>query len=162
YLWASGPVPLAVRLSDTRTWLANLVLLQRPLNRPDVWGVFWSLHYEVALYVVCSLLFACRLLDRVGAKTIVVFLLVYALAGAAWPGVTGKPPGNGDLRMVVLAALCGLLAQRYTTRRVGRGAFYGLLSGLFAVTLLVWSVNHALFPAVATLGQLGRAGVVMG
>jgi len=46
--------------------------------------------------------------------------------------------------------------------KLSRRALYGLVLGFAAVALLVWSVNHALFPELVPLGQLGRFACVWG
>ena len=161
YLLLGGPLPIGVGLSDTTTWLANLALLQGCLNCPNVWGVFWSLHFEVALYIICSALFACGLLHRIGPRTIVALLVGFALVCTAKLLLTGKPAEFMYNRIIVLAALFGLIAYRYTAGRIPRATFYGLLSGLFAVVLFVWGVNHLLYPSVATFGQLIRYAVLV-
>jgi peptidoglycan/LPS O-acetylase OafA/YrhL len=152
YLYVGGPLQIGVQLSDAKTWLANLALFQGVLKRPNVWGVFWSLHFEVALYCICSVLFACGLLHRIGAKTSAALLVGFALDCAAKLLITGKPAEHVYLRLIVLAALSGLLAQRYVAGRIARGTFYGLLSGVFAVVVLTWLVNLLLDPTATTFG----------
>lgn len=160
YLWAGGPVALDVRLSDTGAWLANLVLLQRPLGRPDVWGVFWSLHFELALYVLCWGLFVLGVLHRIGPRTIAVLLVGFALAVTAKLLRTKNPTDDLYNWMIVLSALFGLISYRYFAGQLTRRTYYGLLGGLAATALAIWGVNHALYPAVATYAQLLRAGMI--
>lgn len=162
YLCVGGPLPLDVQLADTTSWLANLTLLQGCLGRPNVWVVFWSLHFELVLYVFCSALFSCKLLHRIGTRTFLALLAGFAIAFSTGTMLMGKPPGNGDMRLVILAALFGFIAQRYTARRMSRATFYWLLTGIFTVVLFMWSVNHLLFPSVATWIQLMRWVVVVG
>lgn len=156
YLLLGGQTPIGVELGDTKTWLANAGLLQRVLNTPNIWGVYWSLHYEVALYIVCSILFACGLLRRIGPKSLVAILVGYAVGFSALPWLKGSPSGNGDLRLVLLACLFGLMVQRYLAQRMTRATFYGLLAGMFAVTLTVWGANRLSFPEATTVAQLLR------
>jgi peptidoglycan/LPS O-acetylase OafA/YrhL len=151
-----------VRLGDWRVWLSNLVLMQRWLGHPNVWEVFWSLHFEVAFYVVCSLLSACGLLRRIGARTFAWLLVGFALACTARLLRTKNPTDDAYNYLIVLSSLFGMAAHRYTAGRMSRRAFYGLLAGLFGVMFFVWGVNHHLYPAVATHGQLIRIVVVGG
>src|SRR5262249_12891213 len=58
YLALGGPRPLAIRLDDGTSWLANLTMCQGFLRRPDAWGVYWTLQLELVIYATCSLLFA--------------------------------------------------------------------------------------------------------
>ena len=156
YLFFGGPTPIGVELFEWKTWLANAGLLQRVLNVPNVWGVYWSLHFEVSLYIVCSILFVFGLLRHIGPRTFVALLVGYAIGFSVLPWLKGSPSGNGDLRLVILACLFGLMVQRYLAGRMSRAMFYGLLGGLFAVTLTVWGVNHLLFPEATTVAQLLR------
>jgi peptidoglycan/LPS O-acetylase OafA/YrhL len=67
YLRAGGTLGgVGVKLSDTASWLSNLVLAQGCLNRPNVWEVFWTLPYELMIYAACSVLFLFGLMRRVG------------------------------------------------------------------------------------------------
>lgn len=151
---------LSVQISDTKTWLANLTLLQAWLNRPNVWGVFWSLHFEVAFYIVCSILSACRLLPRIGARTYGALLIAFGLGCIARLLRTKNPTDDMYNYLIVHSALFGLLAYRYATGKVTRRVFYGLISGLAGVLFLVWCVNHLLYPSVATPGQLMRSVII--
>src|SRR5262249_35789389 len=83
YVMAGGPLPVGAPLSDSTTWIANITLLQGCLGRPNIWEVFWSLHFEVAFYVVCSGLFACGFLHRVGPRAVAALLLAIALVTTA-------------------------------------------------------------------------------
>jgi peptidoglycan/LPS O-acetylase OafA/YrhL len=42
-------------------WLANVTMLQHFLGRPDALGLYWSLAWEMAFYLLISLLFLFRL-----------------------------------------------------------------------------------------------------
>ncbi|MBA4064302.1 MAG: hypothetical protein C0501_11435 [Isosphaera sp.] len=166
YLAVDGRLPVSAGQADPGTWVANLFLAQGAAGRPDIWGVYWSLHFELVIYAACSALFACGLLRRVGARTIGAVLAGYALACAAKPLVTGRPPSPGDARLVVLVVLFGLLAHRYLAGRVSRRAFGWLSAAFPAVVVAVWGVHRLRFPEVATAGNLARLlgllGAVMG
>jgi peptidoglycan/LPS O-acetylase OafA/YrhL len=159
----AGGEGVGVGLSDTRSWLANLVLFQGWLNRPHVWGVFWTLPYELLIYATCSLLFGCRLLNWVGGRVCLALVVVFALWGVGQPLLVGKPMAIDGMRRVVLApCLFGLVAHRYAAGQLGRRLLYGLLTSLAATLVLVWAVNHALFPSSVTTGQLGRVACLWG
>jgi peptidoglycan/LPS O-acetylase OafA/YrhL len=159
----AGGGGIGVQLSDTRTWLANLLLLQGCLNCPHVWGVFWTLPYELLIYATCSLLFGCRLLNRVGGRVCIALVVVIALVGVGRPLLAGKPMAIDGMRRVVLfPCLFGLVAHRYAAGQLGRRWLYGLLTSLAATVVLVWAVNHALFPSDVTPGQLGRMACLWG
>ncbi len=162
YLVAGGPVPLDVRLTDTGAWLAHLVLLQRYLGFPDLHGAYWSLHYEVILYATCSVLFALGWLRQIGPRSFVGILIGFTLLSIVAPIVTKRPPGDGNLRMVMMAAVFGLLAQQYVKGQITRRVCYASLTGMIAAAVLVWSVHNALFPSIATTNQLVRSVVTMG
>jgi peptidoglycan/LPS O-acetylase OafA/YrhL len=160
--WLGGPNRIVVGLSDTKTWLANLTLLQGFLNQPHVWGVFWTLQYELVIYAVFSLLFACGWLNRVGGRVSLALIAGFALLGVGRVLFLGQSAGIG-LRMAVVACpLFGWLARRYTTGRLRRGTFYGLVTGLFAAVVLTWAVSHARFPSDTTPLQLGRFACLWG
>ncbi len=161
YLCVGGPLPLSVQLTDATTWLANLTLLQAWLHRPNVWGVFWSLHFEVAFYLLSSILFACGLLHRMGARGFAAVLIGFFLACTAKLLRTKNPTDDLYNWMIALSALFGLFAYRYCTGCLSRAVFYSLLGGLWSAVLLIWSVNHALYPSIATSGQLMR-GLITG
>jgi len=63
---------------------------------------------------------------------------------------------------VVACPLFGWLARRYTTARLRRGTFYGLVSGLFAAVVLTWAVSYARFPSDTTPLQLARFACLWG
>jgi peptidoglycan/LPS O-acetylase OafA/YrhL len=153
---------VGVALDDTKNWLLNLALLQGCLNRPNIWGPFWSLHYEVGLYIVFSLLFTLGILKRMGPRASVLLLVAFAVGGGLWPLVTGRPPGEGGLRMVVMAVLFGYLARHYVEGRVGARAFYALCAGQFLAILLIEAIHYALVPSAAAGVRLLRYGAVMG
>jgi peptidoglycan/LPS O-acetylase OafA/YrhL len=158
-----GGGPLPVRLTDTKTWLANLVLLQELLKLPHVWGVFWTLPFEVLIYIVCALLFACRLLDRIGARTCFALIAGFGLLSVARPLLSGKPiPVDGMRNVVFACTLFGLIAHRYVEGRIGRRSLYGLLAAMAGAVLLGWGVNHALFPSEVRFGHLGRIALIWG
>src|SRR5262249_33705144 len=129
-------------------------------GRHNAWEVSWSLPLEVAFYVICSVLFACRLLHRIGAKTFAVLLILFALACTAKLLRTKNPTDDVYHWMIVLSAPLGLLASRYVAGRVSRRAFYGLLAGVCGTLFYVWCLNHLLYPSVATYGQLVRSVVI--
>jgi peptidoglycan/LPS O-acetylase OafA/YrhL len=162
YVAFAGSNLLRVNLSDTTTWLANAALLQGWLNRPHVWDVYWSLHYEVGFYILCSVLFGVGLLNRVGPRSFAALLVGFALVFSFGYKLAGKSPGSGDLRLVMLAALFGFVCYRHSAGRLSRGTFYGLLAGAGAAVLVVWGVNHLWYPSAATVGQLARYAVLMG
>src|SRR5262249_55726718 len=145
YLCVGGPLRLDVSLTDPTTWLADVALLQKWLGRPNVWEGFWSLHFEVAFYVICSVLFACRLLHLNGAKTFAVLLILFALVCTAKLLRMKNPTDYVYHWIIVLSAPLGLLASRYVAGRVSRRAFYGLLAGVCGTLFYVWCLNHLLY-----------------
>lgn len=162
YLYLGGTYHLDVSLSDTTSWLANLGLLQAWLHRPNVWGVFWSLHFELAFYILCSILFACGVLHRIGTKLFAAGLLGFGLLCTARLLRTKNPTDDMYNWLIVLSALFGMMAQRYALGKVTRRAFIGLFACLVGVLLFIWVVNHLLFPHVATFAQLYRSVVIVG
>lgn len=62
-LTRNGLYHLEVSLEKPGVWLVNLTMLQGFLNRPNVLGVFWTLHLELVIYIACSILFSFRLLQ---------------------------------------------------------------------------------------------------
>src|SRR5262249_45636561 len=138
-----GGEGVSILLSDTKTWIANLLLLQSYLNCPHVWGVFWTLPCELLIYAVCSLLFACRLLNRIGGRVCITLMVVFALSAMANALLAGKPGVMDGMRSIVLfPSVFGLIAYRYVTGRLGWRFLCGLLIGLAASVVLTWAVNH--------------------
>ncbi len=162
YLVCGGTLLLSVSLDDSMTWIANLLLFQGILGRPNIWEVFWSMHFELLLYAVFSALFGCRLLIRMGAKSFAVLLVGLTSFFSMLPLLTGKAPGSGDMRLVILAAMSGFIANRYVSGRIGRKEFYATVGGVFASVMIVWSIHNVLFPTAATYGQLLRYTALMG
>ncbi len=159
----AGGTGLSVRLADPGTWAANVILVQGWVNRPHVWGVFWTLPYELFVYAAASLLFACGLLGRTGARACVGVLAVVVVWGVARPLLVGKPAViDGTRQSVLLCCVYGLMAYRYTAGRMSRRTFYGLVAGLVGVVAVVWAVNHAHFPAAVTAANLGRMALLGG
>ena len=162
YVCVTGAAVNGVRVADAKTWLANLALLQSVLKVSNVWEVFWTLPFEIMIYAVCSALYACGLLNRIGVRVFITLIIVFALIGVGRPLFEGKPMGLGGMRLVVLSAVFGMVAARHVTGRIGRGALYGLVAGLAAAVLLIWGVNHLLFPEQITYVALGRFAGVWG
>lgn len=160
--WLWGPGHVDIGLSDTKTWLANFALLQGLLSRPNAWGAFWTLHCELLVYAVCSVLFACGWLNRVGGRVGLALIAVFVLVGLGRPLLLGEPAAVGARMMVVTCPLFGLLARRYMTGRLERGTFYGLVAGLFAAILFTEAVSYVLFPSAMTARELVRFACVWG
>jgi peptidoglycan/LPS O-acetylase OafA/YrhL len=152
---------IATTLGDTGTWLANLTLTQRVLRMPDIWGVFWSLHFEVGLYVLVSLLFASKLLPRIGPRTLFIVLAVFALVMTATPLVSSQPPGDGGLRMALLAMLFGFAAQLHIRERMSRHTFFAFAVAVFSVPLAAEAVTVMLTPHGSGIRAM-RYAVIMG
>jgi peptidoglycan/LPS O-acetylase OafA/YrhL len=134
-------------------WLLNLTMLQGFFNRPHVWGVFWTLQLELVIYAACSLLFAARLLGRAGWVAGLA-LAGYAVLGMTRPLLEGEPFALNGTRFLYFAPLVGLVAQRYWAGRLRAGRLAALVLGQALMVLVIWWVNHALFPAEMTAACL--------
>jgi peptidoglycan/LPS O-acetylase OafA/YrhL len=154
YLALGGTHPLAIRLDDTPSWLANLTMCQGFLRRPDAWGVYWTLQLELIIYATCSLLFAVGLLRRVGWWVGAAVVLAFLPVGLFRPLFMGKTYVLGDVRLLYFAPLVGLVAQRYWSGRLGRGRFYLFLAAQPVALAAVWSVSKALDPEGIELANL--------
>jgi peptidoglycan/LPS O-acetylase OafA/YrhL len=130
-------------------WLLNLTMLQGFVNRPNVWGVFWTLQLELVIYAACSLLFAARLLSRAGWVAGLA-VTAYAALGVSRPLLEGKAFALNGTRFLYFAPLVGLVAQRYWAGRLRAGRLAALVLGQVGMVLAIWGVNHALFPAEMT------------
>jgi peptidoglycan/LPS O-acetylase OafA/YrhL len=160
---AAGGGGSDVSLGDTRAWLANLALLQVPLKTPFVWGVYWTLPYEVMIYAGCAGLFALGLLRRIGGRAFLAAAAWLAVASVVGPLVTGKPLlPDGMRRMVFVCTLFGVVVYRHVSGRAGRGLLYGSAAALAVAVGAGYAVNHALFPADAPLTGLVRTAVTWG
>jgi peptidoglycan/LPS O-acetylase OafA/YrhL len=142
-------------------WLLNLTMLQGFVNRPHVWGVFWTLQLELVIYATCSLLFAAGLLRRAAGLAVLAFA-GYALLGVARPLLHGAPFAVGGPRYLYFAPLVGLLAQRWWSGQVGGGRFVALLLAQPLLLGAVWLLNHALFPAAMTADCLRELATTWG
>lgn len=162
YLALGGTVGLRIDLSNIGPWIANLFLLERWLGQPDVWGVSWTLHFEMSFYVVCSLLFAVRLLRRFGAKSFALALCGFAALCTVKLIRTKNPTDDLYTWSIYLAFLVGMLANRHVTGEIGRRQFYGLMACAGGMLLGIWVLNNQLYPAVATPHQLFRCTVLNG
>jgi peptidoglycan/LPS O-acetylase OafA/YrhL len=96
---------------DTRDWLLNLVLLQRPFDAPDATLVIWSLSIEVQFYGLMSV---CLLIPR----HMTLWLIAWSAAHLAWvmmPGVdlTGTPLVHWPEFAAGIAAFMWLHPQRF-------------------------------------------------
>jgi peptidoglycan/LPS O-acetylase OafA/YrhL len=158
-MFVGGPF-VRFRDLDATTWLSNLTLTQACFNRPHVWGVFWTLGYELLIYFACSLLFVTGMFDRIGPRTLFAIVAGFAIIGVGRPIVIGEPFELGGLRIVVMSALFGLAAHRYIVGRLNCANFYGLVGALTGAVLLIWSVNRVYFPTVVTLHNLVTFGLV--
>jgi peptidoglycan/LPS O-acetylase OafA/YrhL len=144
-----GQLGSGIALSQTGDWLLNLSMLQGFFARQNVWEVFWTLQLELVIYATCSLLFSARLLGRSGWIACLA-LGAYALLGLTRPLILGKPFCIGGQRLLYFAPLTGLLAQRFFSGRISRGALLAWVVCLVGTLVSVWSINHCLFPSEMT------------
>jgi peptidoglycan/LPS O-acetylase OafA/YrhL len=151
---ALGPLPLQIDLNDVDSWLANLTMCQSFFGRPHAWGLFWTLQLELVVYAVCSLLFACGQLRRVGWVLGIVLVLGFLAIGVGRPLVLGKAYFiNNNVRILYFAPLVGLVARRYWAGQLSARRFYLFLAFQPATLVAVWTVSALLCPeGVQTLG----------
>jgi peptidoglycan/LPS O-acetylase OafA/YrhL len=153
YCWRSGRFVPELPGGHAGDWLLNLTMLQGFLDRPHVWGIFWTLQLELVIYLSCSLLFAAGLLRRTG------WIAVLALAGFAQAGLglplLGKTPFPvGDEHLLYFAPLVGLVAQRYWAGKLSRDRLLALgLSQAILAAAVAW-VNRRMFPQDITAACL--------
>jgi peptidoglycan/LPS O-acetylase OafA/YrhL len=91
-LWVSIAVFLLFAASDGHFFgsadiVANMAMVARPLGRPEVEGVYWSLSYELGFYAFCAMLFAVGLLrNRSVVALVAIGASVIALrtSGEPW------------------------------------------------------------------------------
>jgi peptidoglycan/LPS O-acetylase OafA/YrhL len=146
YSWHDATCGYGLKTAD---WFLNLTMLQAFFRHPDVWGVFWTLQWELIIYATCSLLFAAGLL-RFSGWIAALALTGYGLLGLARPLFAGSLFSVGGQRLLYMAPLAGLVAQRALTRRIPAGMSVAFVLGQTCVMGAVWSLNHLLFPARMT------------
>jgi len=154
------PGPSNVSAGDWKSWLANVFLLQERLDRPAVLGVYWSLHYELGLYVVFSILAGCKLLGRIGVWAFVSFLVFRAIPFSSLS--RGTPAVLTYHQAILLAVAFGFLAYRFVSGRFSRTVFYSLTAGVFAVLLVRWTANRLYFPTAQSFDVLLRWTMTLG
>ena len=143
-------------VADVGTWVANIFLLQSALHLPHIWGAFWTLPYELTIYVVCASLYAIGVLGRIGPRFVGGLVVALIALGVAKPLLTGTPQSmDGGTIQVAMACLLGLLAHRHLAGQINRRSLYLSVSGLATAMIVIWAVNHDLFPAM-TVGRLVR------
>jgi len=143
-------------VSDVGTWVANIFLLQSALHLPHIWGAFWTLPYELMIYVVCASLYAIGALGRIGPRVVGGLIVAFIALGVAKPLLTGTAQSmDGGTIQVVTACLLGFLAHRHLAGQIDRRTLYVLTSGLAMAMGVIWAVNHALIPTM-TVGRLVR------
>jgi peptidoglycan/LPS O-acetylase OafA/YrhL len=127
--------------------------VQKWLGLADVWGLFWTLPFELMIYAGCSLLFGFGLLNRVGGKTCIAIVAAHAVWGLVMPTYIGKPamPFDSMRGNVLFSFLFGLTAYRYCAGQLSRRMLYSFVGVLAMSSALVWARNHALYPSRVTL-----------
>jgi peptidoglycan/LPS O-acetylase OafA/YrhL len=163
------PGPTNVPPNDWMSWLANAFLLQERLDRPAVLGVYWSLHYELNLYIAFSVLALSGILGRIGVWTFVAVLIARALPISSL--TRGTPAVVTYNQAILLAAAFGFIAYRYVAGKMSRAGFYTLAAGVLGVVLFRWTFNRFYFPTsesaagllrwTATLGLAGGAFILL-
>ena len=78
------PYPPAFRHHKARSWAGELTMVQAYVHIPNLQGVYWTLAFEMAFYVVISVLFVAKLLRHS------VLLACAALGGALVLSVAGR------------------------------------------------------------------------
>lgn len=161
-----------------RYLVANALLVQHAFHVPFAVDVSWTLTYEVAFYVACSLLFAAGVQAR---STLWLWsgIVLSLLAALLYHAVSHHALAATALGLVV-TALYGTVAFRYFQGEVSRAALLWPLPALFASigvmahirgaasiggvedgtyasgassTLLSWGLGFALFGAAFLLRQ---------
>ncbi|EME70524.1 acyltransferase [Paramagnetospirillum caucaseum] len=134
--WASIILALFI-LPSPPGWTAiavNVTLGQRFLGVEDLLGVYWTLQVEMVFYVLCTLLFLCRILQTPERLGWLVASLGIALLAAAFIrrqfGV-GLPVGWGLYMLLMLfGAWCRLAAPAPARQWRAAGALILLLLGI--------------------------------
>lgn len=95
--WLS--IPLALwstwwlqgRSIDPTTVVANVTMFQRWLGFANIEGLYWTLAYELAFYLVCAALYALGLLHRPWALIAMLYGLLVAFAAASFLNLARDP-----------------------------------------------------------------------
>lgn len=128
---------------DTKTWLANITMLQEFLRQPNINPVVWTLTLELVFYGLCTLLFATGLLRR---SLLIAWLgiLAFAVAGIGVPVLLHRhfPAGRAFL---FLSAFLGMVFHRLHTGDVSPRQVAGLLAGLFVPAAAVCYINFEMY-----------------
>ncbi len=165
--------------------LANALLLQHAMHVPFAVDVSWTLTYEVAFYVVCSVLFAAGVQARstlwlwtgmalalaaaVGYRAVSHHALAATALGLVVTALYGTVvfryfQGEVSLAAVLwplpaLFALIGYMARSREVIAVG-GVEDGVYAGGASSTLLSWGLGFAVFGAAFLLRQHTFPGVL--
>jgi peptidoglycan/LPS O-acetylase OafA/YrhL len=165
--------------------VANAMLLQHALHAPFAVDVSWTLTYEVAFYVVCSLLFAAGVQAR-STLWLWVGMALSLAASAGYQATTHHALAATALGLIV-TALYGTVVFRYFQGEVSRAAVLWPLPALFVLigymararevssiggvedglhaagassTLLSWALGFAVFGLAFLLRQRSFPGVL--
>lgn len=134
------------------SWLLNLTMLQGFFKAPHVWGVFWTLHYELVLYVGLSVLFLIgwhRRLKLVGIAGLVLF----TINGLWQPIVMDKPFYIGGNALLIVAALLGAILHQLSEAGVRGTSWTVACITLGTGPILVWGINAACLPECHSLAM---------
>jgi peptidoglycan/LPS O-acetylase OafA/YrhL len=143
---AGGPT-CNVTLDKPQVWLVNLTMLQGFVSKPHVLGIFWTLHWELMIYGVCSLLFALGLLQRRIIVVWMVILALYIAYGAFWcPLVAGQPFLVGGQMFYIMAPFFGAAFENYVSGRLSRTGLLRLLICFYLGIAFILAVNWLVYP----------------
>jgi peptidoglycan/LPS O-acetylase OafA/YrhL len=127
-------------------WLVNLTMLQGFVGLPNAVGVFWTLQWELLIYLVTAVLFATGALKR---PVMLIWLVIgfYLASGLIWrPLVLGKPFYLGGNLWFVTAPFFGMAFECHVSGRLSRRGLHWFLACFYVGIPLIFAVNSFLLP----------------
>ena len=134
-LWQNGfqTIDQGVRAHPVEAFLANFTMAARVFHQPYAIGIYWTLLFELAFYLACSLLFVLgwlRYSDRIA-----LVLMVLVLLKTYGPMVIGHPARPSALPFVAMftgtvlyRVYAGTLAPRRAAPVVAGAALMAILA----------------------------------
>jgi peptidoglycan/LPS O-acetylase OafA/YrhL len=143
---AIGCNPVGAVTDRPSIWLVNLTMLQGFVGVPHALEVFWTLQFELLIYLVSAALFASGALKR--PMVVVWLVLGFDLAdGLFWhPVVLGEGFAMGARFFRTMAPFFGVAFECYLSGRLSRTWFLRFLACFFGGIPLLFAVNSLLLP----------------
>jgi peptidoglycan/LPS O-acetylase OafA/YrhL len=143
-------------------WLINMTMLQGFITGKNVWGIYWTLQYELIFYVVCTFLCMAEWLKYVRYIAIIAFA-VFALGELV--AIFGRDSLLLNITsptLVLLAPLVGFAAQQYASGLLSGRSLTWIIAAQFAAFVGVWYAGYMRIGDQVTMGTLEEFAITWG